>query len=157
MSLALAVAVVLAFSYFFYRARQKNRPEVARESTPPLDAFIAEALEQELAGPVLGLRGASTEERKPLAKTLRNEPDADVVSKIEEKVKSVELEFVRYAHESDAEVTVRVRYDNGEKGETSKRLPWNDVPEAIRSDFDRKGGSRVFRTWTFPWQRVQVL
>jgi hypothetical protein len=33
----------------------------------------------------------------------------------------------------------------------------SDVPEAVRSDFDKKGGSRVFRAWTFPWQRVQAL
>lgn len=152
------VALVAALAVFlFLRARRTAAPEVARESTPVLDAFVAEALENELAGPVLGLRGASAEERRPLAKTLRNEPDPDVVAKIEEKVKSVELEVVRYAHESDAEVTVRVRYEDGNAGETSKRLAWTDVPESIRADFERRGGTRVFRSWPFPWQRVQAL
>ena len=152
---ALLAAAVAAF--FFLRARRRDRPEVARESTPALDIFIAEALEHELAGPALGLRGATAEERRPLAKSLRNEPDPDVVAKIEDAVKTVELEFVRYAHEADAEVTVRVRYEDGNAGETSKRLPWNDVPEAISAEFDRSASTRVFRTWTFPWQRAAAL
>lgn len=156
MTFVVALVAALA-AFFFFRARKKPKPEVARETTPALDAFIAEALENELAGPVLGIRGASAEERRPLAKTLRNEPDPDVVAKVEEKVKSVELEFVRYAHEGDAEVTVRVRYEDGNAGETSKRLAWTDVPESIRADFDRRGSTRVFKTWAFPWQRVQAL
>lgn len=154
------VIALLAFglaAFLFLRARKKKEHEVARDTTAALDAFIAEALEHELAGPVLGIRGASAEERKPLTKTLRNEPDPDVVTKIEAAVRTVELEFVKYAHETDAEVTVRVRYDDGSKGETSKRMAWNDVPEAVRSDFDRKGSSRVFRAWAFPWQRVSAL
>lgn len=157
MSFVLALLAGFIAAYFVIRFRKGKTHEVARETTSALDAFIAESLEHELAGPVLGIRGASTEERKPLAKTLRNEPDPDVVSKIEAAVRTVELEFVRYAHEGDAEVTVRVRYDDGNTGETSKRMAWNDVPEAIRSDFERKGGTRVFRAWTFPWQRVSAL
>lgn len=157
MSFVVALLAGFLVAYVFVRLKNRNKHEVARDTTAALDAFIAEALENELAGPVLGIRGASAEERKPLSKTLRNEPDPDVVTKIEGAVRSVELEFVRYSHESDAEVTVRVRYDDGNKGETSKRLAWADVPEAIRVDFDRKGSSRVFRQWTFPWQRVSAL
>ncbi len=157
MTFVVALAAALA-AFFLFRARRRTaKPDVARDTTPALDAFIAEALENELAGPVLGIRGASAEERRPLAKTLRSEPDPDVVSKIEDKVKSVELEVVRYAHESDAEVIVRVRYTDDGAGETSKRLAWSDVPESIRSDFERRGGTRVFRSWAFPWQRVQAL
>jgi hypothetical protein len=157
MSFVIALLVGGLAAFLFFRSRRTKNHEVARETTSALDAFIAEALENELAGPVLGIRGASTEERKPLTKTLRNEPDPDVVTKIEAAVRSVELEFVKYAHDNDAEVTVRVRYDDGNKGETSKRMAWSDVPDAVRSDFDKKGGSRVFRAWTFPWQRVSAL
>lgn len=157
MSFVIALLVGGLAAFLFLRARRKEEHEVARDTTTALDAFIAEALENELAGPVLGIRGASVEERRPLAKTLRNEPDPDIVSMIESAVRSVELEFVKYAHDGDAEVTVRVRYDDGNKGETSKRMAWNDVPEAVRADFERKGGTRVFRAWTFPWQRVSAL
>lgn len=157
MTFVVALLAAVAAFFFFRARRNQTKPEVARETTPALDSFIAEALENELAGSVLGIRGASAEERRPLAKTLRNEPDPDVVAKVEDKVKSVELEFVRYSHENDAEVTVRVRYEDGNAGETSKRLAWSDVPESIRADFDRRGGTRVFRSWAFPWQRVQAL
>jgi hypothetical protein len=157
MSLALALAAVLALTWFFVRSRKRTNPEVARESTPALDAWIADALEVELAEGALGMRASTPEERKKLARSLRGDPDPDVVSTVEDKVKSVELEFVRYAHEKDAEVTVRVRYEDGNAGTATKRLPWDDLPEAIRADFDRRGGTRLFRTWVFPWARVRAL
>jgi hypothetical protein len=134
MSFVIAVLVGGLAAFLFLRARRKKDHEVARDTTAALDGFIAEALEHELAGPVLGIRGASAEERKPLMKTLHDEPDPDVVTKIEAAVRGVELEFVKYAHDTDAEVTVRVRYDDGNKGETSKRMAWSDVPEAVRSE-----------------------
>ena len=160
MSLALiaAAAAVAVAAYFFMRSRRKSGDaEVARDSTPALDAWIAEALEVELAEGALGMRASTPEERRKLAKSLRGEPDPEVVSTVEDKVKAVELEFVKYAHEGDAEVTLRVRYEDGNAGTASKRLPWTDVPAAIRSDFDRRGGTRVFRTWTFPWARAHAL
>lgn len=158
MSFALIVAAVAVAAYFFMRSRRKSGDaEVARDSTPALDAWIAEALEVELAEGALGMRASTPEERRKLARSLRGEPDPEVVSSVEDKVKAVELEYVKYAHEGDAEVTLRVRYEDGNAGTASKRLPWSDVPDAIRSDFDRRGGTRVFRTWTFPWARAHAL
>jgi hypothetical protein len=158
MSIALVVAAIALAALFFVRSRRKTSgPEVARESTPALDAWIADALEAELAEGALGMRSSTPEERRKLARTLRGEPDPDVVTRVEEKVKAVELEFVKYAHDTEAEVTLRVRYEDGNAGTASKRLAWSDVPEAIRSDFDRCGGTRVFRTWVFPWARVHAL
>ena len=72
-------------------------------------------------------------------------------------VKAVELEFVRFAHEADVETTVRVRYEDGTTGTSTKRLALSDVPDAVREDFEKKGASRVFRSWPFPWQRVRAL
>ena len=66
MSLALiALAVALAV-YLFVRARRSRsgNAEVARESTPALDAWIAEALEVELAEGALGMRASTPEERR---------------------------------------------------------------------------------------------
>lgn len=159
MSLVLALSLALAAAFVFFRMRGHSAPraDITDETTPELDAFLAEALEHELAGPALGLRGASADERRPLARTLRGEPDPDVVARIEEKVKGVELEFVRFAHEQSTEVTVRVRYEDGGMGETSKRLVWAGVPASVRRDFEGRGGTRVFRRWTFSWQRVQAL
>ena len=158
MSLAALFAVALAvLAFFAWRSRRRAMPEVAKDTTPAIDAWIADALEMELADGALGLRASTPEERRRLARTLRGEPDPDVVSRIEDAVRAVELEFVRYAHEADAELTVRVRYEDGRTGSVARRMPWGDVPEAIRADFERRGGSRVFRTWAFPWARVHAM
>ena len=155
----LAVAAVLGALVVFllYRRSKTASPEVARETTPALERFIRDALEQELAESVLGIRGSTPEERKKLAGTLADEPDADIVQKIEELVDAVELEFVRYAHEGEVETTVRVRYEDRRTGTSTRRLPLDDIPESVRADFDQKGSTRVFRTWTFPWHRVRAL
>ena len=158
MAVALALVAVMLAAVFFMRARRKSgQIQVARESTPALDAWIADALEAELAEGALGLRSSTPDERKKLRQSLRGEPDPDVVSTVEDKVKAVELEYVKYAHEPNAEVTLRVRYADGNAGTASKRLAWTDVPAAIRADFDLRGATRVFRTWVFPWSRVRAL
>ena len=154
-----AVAAVLGtlVAFLLFKRSKAASPEVARDSSPALDHFVRAALEQELAEPVLGIRGSTQEERVKLARTLADEPDADVVGKIEELVRTVELEFVRYAHEGEVETTVRVRYEDGTTGTSTQRLPLADIPEAVRADFEGKGSSRVFRSWAFPWQRVHAL
>ncbi len=159
MSLVVIAALTFGLAAFlFMRSRRKSgEAEVARESTPALDAWIADALEVELAEGALGMRSSTPEERRKLAKSLRGDPDPDVVSRVEDKVKTVELEFVKYAHDTEAEVTLRVRYEDGNAGTATKRLAWTDVPEAIRTDFDSRGGTRVFRTWVFPWARARAF
>ncbi|MBX3203049.1 MAG: hypothetical protein KF894_33300 [Labilithrix sp.] len=155
----LAVAVVLGalLALLLYKKRSRGTAEVARETTPALDRFLHEALEDELAEGVLGVRGSTPEERRKLTRTLEGEPDVEVVGRIEELVRNVELEFVRYAHDADVEATVRVRYEDGKVGTATKRLALGDVPEGVRADFASKGGTRVFRSWAFPWQRVRAL
>lgn len=156
MSIVLAAVVTLVLAFFLFRKRRKPHA-VVRETTPALEKWIAEALELELAEGALDLAHSTPEERKKLAATLKGDPDADVVSKIEDKVRGVELEFVRYAHEKDAEVAVRVRYENGKSGTSTRRMPWSDIPEGIREEFDKNASTRVFRSWHFPWQRVRAL
>jgi len=158
MMLAVAAALLgTLVALLLLKRSRAGAPEVARESTPALDRFVRDALEHELAEPVLGIRGSTPEERKRLARTLADEPEADVVGKIEELVRAVELEFVRYAHERDVEVTVRVRYEDGTTGTATQRLTLVDVPEVVRAELDAKGSTRVFRSWAFPWQRVRAL
>lgn len=158
MTVVVAAALFGVLIAYVLRARSKRAyQDVARETTPALERFVRESLEHELAERVLGIRGATPEERRTLARSLADEPDADVVGKIEELVRAVELEFVRYAHEGEIEATVRVRYEDGTTGTTTQRLPFGDVPEAVRADFDAKGATRVFRSWAFPWQRVRAL
>jgi len=155
--LFLAAALLAILLYLLISRRSKSRLEPTRETTPALDRWINDALEMELAEGVLGLTGSTIHERKPLAKTLAHEPDADVVAKIEEKVKSVEIEYVKYAHELDVEVIVHVRYEDGKSGKASRRMTSAEIPDAVNDDFKVKGGTRVFRSWAFPWQRVRAF
>ena len=64
---------------------------------------------------------------------------------------------VHVTNDGDVEATVRVRYENGKTGTSTRRLAMADVPEAVRADLEKKGSTRVFRTWAFPWQRVHAL
>jgi hypothetical protein len=157
LALAVVLGVVVAILFFARDRRQRTRGAPVRDTTPALDAFLREALEEELAEGALGLRRSTKEERRRLAQTLAHEPDADVVARIEQSVRAVELEFVRYAHETDVEATVSVRYEDGRTGTAKRRLASGDVPAGVREDFDKKGATRVFRTWTFPWQRAASL
>ena len=158
MSLVLAaVAAITVVVFLALRNKKKSAPETERETSRELEAWILDTLEIELAEGALGLLNSTADERKRLAQSLRGNPDPDVVSKIEDKVRTVELEYTRYAHETDAEVTLRVRYDDNKSATTSKRLAWASVPESVREDFERKKTSRVFRSWTFPWSRARAL
>jgi hypothetical protein len=158
MTFVLAALAALALAWFLIRSRSKRaEPEAERETNPALEAWILDTLETELAEGALGLVGSTTEERAKIAQSLRGNPDPDVVSTIEDKVRAVEIEYTRYVHETDAEVTIRVRYDDGKAATASKRLAWASVPAAVRDDFERKKTSRVFRTWTFPWSRARAL
>lgn len=157
LEIALLAGVAALIALFVARARKGRELEATTDSTPALDAWVAEALEHELAEAVLGLHAPSPEERKKLAKALRGDFDPEVVTKVEETVRAVELEFVRYAHESDAEVLLRVRYEDGRTGTATKRLAWNHVPEAVRADFERRSATRVFRSWPLPWSRMHAL
>jgi hypothetical protein len=159
MSVVLTAIAVTALLYFVLRARARKNgaPEAAHDSTPAIDGWIADSLEVELAERVLGLKASTPDERRGVAKSLRGDPDPDVVSKIEDAVKGVELEYVRYAHEADAELVLKVRYEDGQSTTLTKRLPWTEVPEAVRSDFDRRGATRVFRSWPMPWSRAHAL
>jgi hypothetical protein len=153
-----AVAAAVLVAYIVMRSRrEKSSAEAQVDSTPMLEAWINDTLEVELAEGALGIPNASLEERKRLAKSLRGEPDPDVVTKIEDKVRDVELEYTRYAHENDAEVLLRVRYEDGKSSTATKRMAWTDVPQAVRDDFEKKKTSRVFRTWTFPWSRARIF
>jgi hypothetical protein len=153
--LAIAAAAIAAF--WFFRNRQKEIAASPHDATPEIDAWVKAELERELGDNVLGLRGASDDEKKGLVKSLRGEPDPDVVGKIEDAVKIVELEYVKFAHETDAEVNLRLRYENGQTFTAHKRLPFTEVPEGVRADFERRGSTHVFRTWPMPWSRVHTL
>lgn len=154
LSVALLLVVLGVLLVVLVKKRRKADAHAASETSFALEAWLPGALEAELAGRVLETLGSVAEERKRLGRTLRGEPDPELVAKIEDEVRSIAIEYVRYAHETDVEVTLRVAYENGETGTAQKRLAWNDVPEAVRNEFERKSTTRVFRPWDFPWARA---
>ena len=156
MMLALA-ALLLAILVVWKASSRKARAEPERDITAPVEAWVRETLEHELATGVLGLHRSTPDERRELARTLAHEPDAEVVAAIESKVRVVELAWVRYGHETDVEVTLHVRYEDGSSGGATRRFPEADVPESVLVDFTSKGGTRVFRAWSFPGQRASFL
>jgi hypothetical protein len=88
-----------------------------------------------------------------LAQSLRGEPDTSLVSTVEEQVSKVELEFVKFAHEAAAEVYLHVVFEDGHRHtEATKRNP-DELPTSVRNDFEKRGTTRAYRTWTFPWGR----
>jgi hypothetical protein len=148
MLVVLAVALGLVLILVAYKAR--SRATVACDTTPAFDQVLRDVLEELLASRVLGFANSTEHERASLRRTLAGEPDPEVVAKIEELVRSVDLEFVRDA--SDAvEVTVRVRYENGHLATRSQRLPLAEAPEAVLSELQASTTRAVSRTWSFPW------
>ena len=160
MSIALAALAVLSLVLFFaFRSRGSNSGDgPSTDTTPALDRWIAETLEGELSPRVLAHRAPSDDERRPLTRTLEgSEPDTEIIAKIEAHVKSIDVEYVRFSHEGDAEVTLRVRFEDGTTSTTAKRIPLNEVPVGVRNDFQRLSSTHVFRTWLFPWSRASIL
>jgi hypothetical protein len=152
----LATLLILGVVVYLYLKKKRKSAEVVRDSTPAVDVWVRETLEHELAEAVLGLKNSTPEERKRLKQTLANEPDADVVSKIEDVVRAVELEFLRYAYEKEVDVTLRVRFVDGKTSTVTRRLSTDDVPDTVLVEYREKGTTRVFRTWSFPWQQARL-
>jgi len=151
-AIALGLALVL---FLITRSRSASRP--AFDSTPVLEAWVRATLERELAKSVLGISSSTREERKKLAQTLADEPDPELVTRIEKLVRSVDLEYVKYAHEPDIGATLKVRFENGSTIARERRFSSAEVPAEVVTELGHKGTTRVFRSWTFSWQRVTTL
>lgn len=141
--LALALYLVVRF----VSKKKRVRAQSPQSELLSLEPWLTEAIERELR------RGVRNVEQTSLGKSLRGNPDPDVVSAIEAKVSKVDLEFVHYAHESDADVTVRVHYEDQETGTERNRMSLASLPESVRKELSR-GVTRVYRKWDFSWANV---
>ena len=131
------------------QSRQKNKKtnDSPLAELSSLEPWLTEAVERELS------RGVQNVDAGKLGKSLRGNPDPDVVSAVEAKVAKVDLEFVHYTHEVDADVTLRIHYEGGATGTERKRMPLTTLPESVRRELSR-GVTRVYREWDFSWVRV---
>lgn len=154
MMLALALAVlVTVVTVLALRSRKARLGGEPSEHSAVVEAWATGAVEKAVRSAVLPATPTSDEEKR-FARTLRGEPDAELVSQLERAVSKVDLEYLRYNHESDVEVTLTVAYEDGRASSTSRRrFALKDVPEAVRQEFEHKATQRVFRAWTFPWAR----
>jgi hypothetical protein len=148
--LAVVVAVVTVLVLRSRKARQVGEPS---ERSALVDAWATGAVEQAVRSVVLPATPTSDEQNR-FAKTLRGEPDADMVALLERAVRKVDLEYLRFDHETDVELSLTVSYDDGRDASTSRRrFAMSELPEAVRHEFDHKATQRVFRAWAFPWAR----
>lgn len=154
MMLALALAVIVAVvTVLALRSRKGRLAGEPSERSAVVDTWATGTVEKVVRSAVLTATPTSDEEKR-FGRTLRGEPDADMVSQLERLVSQVDLEYLRFDHESDVEVTLTVRYEDGRGSSTSrKRFAMNEVPAAVRQEFDHKATQRVFRAWEFPWAR----
>jgi hypothetical protein len=147
---ALVVVLVLIFVWLRFKSAPVPRAKASAPTSTPVDTFVAEALALELRK----VKGLDTESlRRKLVGTLAGEPDPDVVSAISHDVSAVELEFTKLSHETDAELAVVVRYEDGREGRVAKRFGLGDLPKDVVDELTKRAVTRVYRPWSFSWER----
>jgi len=154
MMIALALAVLVAVvTVVVLRRRKAQLPGEPSERSTAVDAWATGSVEKAVRSAVLPGTPTSDEEKR-FARTLHGEPDADMVSQLERVVRKVDLEYLRFEHEQEVELTLTVTYEDGRDASTSRRrFAMGELPEAVRKAFEQNATQRVFRAWEFPWAR----
>jgi hypothetical protein len=74
--------------------------------------------------------------------------DAALAARVDAEVGVVDLRFDDAGGRRDVPVTLIVSYaSTGERSTARLSLPWDDVPDGVRAELLRGGGSPVFRKW----------
>ena len=149
-TILIAVAVALVIYAFLRSRRTKKSAAPLSSSSAAVDRWMKETLPQVL-GERLAKKGI---DRAHVTTTLAGDPDASVVSAIEQAVKAIEIEYRRDPQASDLEVSARIRFEDGSEDNIKTRIAYTEAPPAVRDDFERKATTRAFRTWDFPWITV---
>ena len=154
MMIALALAALVAVVTLLVLRSRKARIEVEpSERSAVVDAWASGAVEKAVRSVVLPATPTSDEEKR-FARTLHGEPDADMVAQLEHAVRKVDLEYLRFEHEQEVELTLTIAYEDGRDASSSRRrFAMGELPQAVRHAFENKATQRVFRAWEFPWAR----
>jgi hypothetical protein len=123
--------------------RKKKKSLHGDVRSTPIDAFIIEAVARAAAK----RSGMSTSD---LEKSLGGDPDPEVVGRLEELVREVEVGFERLP-DGGFEVRTRIHFEDTTVESAARRFDAGDLPSAVSSDLTRSGAARAFRRWDFPW------
>ncbi|CAN5337823.1 hypothetical protein BH09MYX1_BH09MYX1_14560 [soil metagenome] len=144
--LSAAVLVVL----FMRSRRGASAPEVDRNEKV-LDAWVVSEI-----APFLRERMPDGVEPKHVTRTLDGDPDPDVVSALEDVVRTVEVEFLKDALDGGIEVVLRVQFEDGTERVQRSRRTLAELPARVRADFESKALTRSRLVWGFPWARANA-
>jgi hypothetical protein len=149
MFIAIAFVAALVFAYalssLYKHERSKRGSTKLGRELASLDPWVHQELVRIFSR---SLKNASADK---LRASFKGDPDVECVAQIERSVDRVELEFVKYAHETAAEISLHVLFEDGtrEKSVTHRALP--ELPETVRKEFEERAVTRLFRAWEFPW------
>ncbi len=148
---AIIAAIVAVAVFLILRKRNKKTTEPLSSSSAAVDQWLKDTLPGALAER-MAKKGI---DRAHLASTLGGDPDASVVSAIEQAVRAIEIEYMRDPQATVLDVRARVRFDDGTEEDFRTRIAYTEAPAAVRDDFERKATTRAFRKWDFPWMSVR--
>ncbi len=149
MRILLIVAVALVV---YFLLRKKKVASVPSESSKKVDRWLLDAL----PGALDAHLKATGVDRDQVARALGGDPDPQVVTALEQHVRGVEIEYLRDPHQNGpagvtVDVCARIRFEDGSEEAVRTRLPFGELPEAVRADLERNATQRTFRAWHFPW------
>lgn len=143
------VALLSLFLVLRDRKQRKASAPAAGDLPAALEAWVIESLAVEFRREA----GLTSADREKLKATLAGDPEPEIVAVVAEAVRRVELEYTRLPHESDAELALVVRYEDGREGRRARRVPLTELPADVRDELTTKAVTRVFRGWSFSWDR----
>ena len=136
--------ILIASVLVWILAKRKKKNSVNDEvRSSPIDAFIIETVSRAAAK-------RSTMPAGDLEKALGGEPEPDVVGRLEELVREVEVGFERLP-DGAFEVRTRVHFEDASVDGAARRFEHAELPSAVTADLERTGAARAFRRWDFPW------
>ena len=140
------VALVLGVVVVARRLGKKPAP-VAAHAVSPVERW-AELEVRRLLGARVDASAASIE------RAFAGQPEPEVAREIEAKVAGIDLAYERAVGSVEAaDVRVELSFDDGHVARSTKRVPWNELPESVREEFAHSGAAHVYRPWLLPWQR----
>jgi DNA-directed RNA polymerase specialized sigma24 family protein len=136
--------ILIASVLVWILAKRKKKKSVHVDaSITPVDAFVVETVARAAAK-------RSSLSAEDLGKALAGDPDPEVVGRLEELVREVEVAFERLP-DGAYEVRTRVHFEDTSVEAAARRFESDALPTAVSADLQRSGASRAFRRWDFPW------